>query len=155
MRRLVIIILLASCNPVKQVLNSKDKTERVVREYVKNHPPKNDTLYIPGEVILRDTSWVDSIPIPFPVNHTIREVRIMEKAIRDTIKITDRSMLEALNNRLTKLEIDYAELKADRDYWRQQARVRLYALILLIVIAIAGTLGWLWLKFQPRIKIEK
>ena len=141
MRVLIIILLFASCNPVKQVLKSPEKTDRVVVEYVKNNPPKNDTLYIPGTVTVKDTTIYDTIPLPYPVNHKYTETRVIEKRVRDTITIIDRSFTEALATRLKALEVQVSDLRADRDYWRKEARTRLYFLVGIVGLFLA------WLVF--------
>jgi hypothetical protein len=136
--RLVVIILLFGCNPVKQVLKSPEKTDRVVVEYVKNNPPKNDTIFIPGTATVKDTTIFDTIPLAYPVNHKYTETRVIEKRVRDTITIIDRSFTEALAARLRALEVQVSDLKTDRDYWRKEARTRLYYLIGIVGLFIAA-----------------
>lgn len=150
-----LLFLLFGCNPVKQVLKSKEKTETVVREYVKDNPPKNDTLFIPGEVVFRDTTIRDSIPLPYPVNHKYTETRIIEQHIRDTIKVIDRSFIDALNTRLTTLEKEFTEMKADRDYWRSEARVRLYWLLGLIALIVGAAVFYVIRILKPTINFVK
>jgi hypothetical protein len=159
----IIILLMASvfyfslfsCNPVKQVLKSKESTEKVVREYVKDNPPKNDTLFIPGEVIRLDTTIYDSIPLPYPVNHKYTEKHYIKEHSRDTIKVIDRSFIDALNNRLTALEKDFTEMKADRDYWRSEARVRLYWLLGLVAAIIGAGIFYVIKVLKPSITLMK
>ena len=151
----ILMFLLFSCNPVKQVLKSKEATEKVVREYVKENPPKNDTLFIPGEVIFRDTTIRDSVPLPYPVNHKYTETRIIEQHIRDTVKVIDRSFIEVLNNRLTILEKEFAEMKADRDGWKAKAQVRLYWLLALLAAILGAGVFYVVKTFQPKITIGK
>ena len=133
-----ILLLLIGCNPVKQVLKSPEKTGRVVVEYVKNNPPKNDTIFIPGTVTVKDTTIFDTIPLAYPVNHKYTETRVIEKRVRDTITIIDRSFTEALATRLKALEVQVSDLKTDRDYWRKEARTRLYVLIGIVALFIAA-----------------
>jgi len=138
MRILIIILLFASCNPVKKVLKSQEATEEVVREYVKANPPKNDTLFIPGEVIHRDTTIYDSIPLPYPVNHKYTETRIIEQHIRDTVKVIDRTFMDALNKRLTVVENTLVQMTGERDYWKKEARTRLYFLLGIVGLFVAA-----------------
>lgn len=155
MRWLIIILLFASCNPVKQVLKSKEKTETVVREYVKVNPPKNDTLFIPGEVIRLDTTIYDSVKVPYPVDHKYVEKHYIKEHSRDTIKVIDRSFIDLLNTRLTNLEKAFVEMKADRDYWKSEARVRLYWLIGFMVAILGGIVFYIIKIFQPKITVGK
>jgi len=119
-------------------LRSQEATEQVVREYVKANPPKNDTLFIPGEVIHRDTTIYDSIPLPYPVNHKYTETRIIEQHIRDTVKVIDRTFMDALNKRLTVVENTLVQMTSERDYWRKEARTRLYFLLGIVGLFVAA-----------------
>jgi hypothetical protein len=58
---IVLLLMFAGCSPVKRVLRNEDKTEQVVREYLRKHPSKNDTtlVLIPG--------------VPFPVFVKIKD----------------------------------------------------------------------------------
>lgn len=150
-----ILLLLIGCNPVKKVLQSKEATEKVVREYVKNNPPKNDTLFIPGEVIHRDTTIYDSVPVPYPVNHKYTETRIIEQHIRDTIKVIDRSFIEALNNRLTGIENSLIQMTKERDYWKKEAQNRLYILIGIMAAIISGIVILVIRALRPKLTFGK
>ena len=151
----VMYVAFTSCNSVKQVLKSKEKTEKVVRQYVKDNPPKNDTLFIPGEVIRLDTTIYDSIKVPYPVDHKYIEKHYIKEHSRDTIKVIDRSFIDALNNRLTALEKEFVEMKADRDYWKSAARVRLYLLIGLLTLILGAGVFYVIRILQPKITLMK
>jgi hypothetical protein len=105
---------------------------------VKANPPKNDTLFIPGEVIHRDTTIYDSIPLPYPVNHKYTETRIIEQHIRDTVKVIDRTFMDALNKRLTVVENTLVQMTGERDYWKKEARTRLYFLLGIVGLFVAA-----------------
>jgi hypothetical protein len=151
----ILFILVAGCNPVKQVLKSKERTAQVVREYIKDNPAKNDTIFKPGEVIRLDTTIYDTIPLPYPVNHKYTETHYIKEHSRDTIEIMDRKFEKFFNDRLTALEKQFAEMKADRDYWRAEARVRLYWLIGLIAIIIGSGIMYAIKVLKPSISIMK
>ena len=152
---LLFYLAIGGCNPVKQVLKSQQKTEEVVREYVKTNPPKNDTAFIPGDTLTITKVVRDSIPLPYPVNHKYTETHYIDRTITDTVKVIDRSFIDALNNRLSKLELEFAEMKADRDKWKGMAQVRLYWLIGLIAMIVGAGVFWVVKTFQPKITIGK
>jgi len=151
----MIYFSVSSCNPVKQVLKSKERTEKVVREYVKENPPKNDTTFIKGDTLTLTRVIVDSVPLPYPVNHKYTETHYIDRTITDTIKVIDRSFIDALNNRLNVLEKEFTEMKADRDTWRSAARVRLYWLIGLITLILGAGVFYVIRILQPKITIGK
>lgn len=152
---LMLLLSLFSCNPVKQVLKSKEKTEKVVRQYVKDNPPKNDTMFIPGEVIRLDTTIYDSVPVPYPVNHKYTEKHYIKEHSRDTIKVIDRTFIDLLNTRLSNLEKEFLEMKADRDMWRSEARVRLYWLVGIILLILGAGVFYVIRILQPKITLMK
>ena len=150
-----LMVLIFGCNPVKQVLKSQEKTEEVVRQYVKTNPPKNDTAFIPGDTLTITKVVVDSIPLPYPVNHKYTETHYIDRTVTDTVKVIDRSFIDALNNRLSKLELEFAEMQADRDRWKGAAQVRLYWLIGLIVIIVGAGVFYIIKVLQPKITLMK
>jgi hypothetical protein len=150
-----LLLLMFGCNPVKQVLKSKERTEKVVRQYVKDNPQKNDTLFVPGEVIRLDTTIYDTVPLPYPVNHRYTETRVIKEHSRDTIKVIDRTFIDALNSRLTVLENEFIAMKADRDKWRTEARIRLYWLIGLILLILGAGVMYVIKVLKPSISIMK
>lgn len=151
----VLMFLLFSCNPVKQVLKSKEATEKVVREYVKDNPPKNDTTFLPGDTMTITTVIRDSVKLPYPVNHKYTETHYIDRTITDTIKVIDRSFIDALNNRLSILEKEFTEMKADRDGWKAKAQVRLYWLLALLAVILGAGVFYVVKTFQPKITIGK
>jgi hypothetical protein len=150
-----ILFLVFGCNPVKQVLKSKERTAQVVREYIKDNPAKNDTIFKPGEVIRLDTVIRDSIPLPYPVTHRYTEKHYIKEHSRDTITIVDKTFETLLNARLTKLETEFTQMKADRDYWRAEARVRLYWLLGIIGLIVGGGILYVIKVLKPSISIGK
>ncbi len=138
MRLLIIILLFASCNPVKKVLRSQEATEEVVREYVKANPPKNDTTFIRGKDSIIERVELDTIPLPYPVKERYVERHYKEVSRVDTSKIKDRELLDALNKRLTVVENLLVQMTTERDYWRKEARTRLYFLLGIVGLFVAA-----------------
>jgi hypothetical protein len=138
MRLLIIILLFASCNPVKKVLRSQEATEQVVREYVKANPPKNDTTFIRGKDSVIERVELDTIPLPYPVKERYVERHYKEVTRVDTSKIKDKELLDALNKRLTVVENLLVQMTTERDYWRKEARTRLYFLLGIVGLLVAA-----------------
>jgi hypothetical protein len=138
MRILIIILLFASCNPVKKVLRSQEATEQVVREYVKANPPKNDTTFIRGKDSVIERVELDTIPLPYPVKERYVERHYKEVTRVDTSKIKDKELLDALNKRLTVVENLLVQMTTERDYWRKEARTRLYFLLGIVGLLVAA-----------------
>jgi hypothetical protein len=138
MRILIIILLFASCNPVKKVLRSQEATEQVVREYVKKNPPKNDTTFIRGKDSVIERVEYDTIPLPYPVKEKYVERYYKNVSRVDTSKIKDRELLNALNKRLTVVENTLVQMTGERDYWRKEARTRLYFLLGIVGLFVAA-----------------
>jgi hypothetical protein len=138
MRLLIIILLFASCNPVKKVLKSQEATEEVVREYVKANPPKNDTTFIRGKDSVIERVEYDTIPLPYPVKEKYVERYYKNVSRVDTSKIKDRELLNALNKRLTVVENTLVQMTSERDYWRKEARTRLYFLLGIVGLFVAA-----------------
>lgn len=143
------------CNSVKNVLASQEKTEKVVREYVKKNPPKNDTMFIPGEVIRLDTTIYDSVPVPYPVNHKYTEKHYIKEHSRDTIKVIDRSFIDALNSRLTIVEDEFKAMKADRDNWRSESRLWMYRFFGLLALIIVSGIFYVIKVLKPSVTLMK
>jgi len=118
----IIIIIFAQCSPVKKVLQSPSMTEKVVVEWLKVNPPKTQTVYLPGKdtTILKDTIIFDSIRLPYPVNHRYTEIRYVDRLVKDTIRIYDRTYDSLLLRKLNSLEVIIDELRADNKELRKE-----------------------------------
>jgi Na+/melibiose symporter-like transporter len=150
-----VILMMFGCNPVKQVLKSKERTAQVVREYIRENPAKNDTIFKPGEVIRLDTVIYDSVPVPYPVNHRYTETHYIKEHSRDTMEIMDKKFEKLFNDRLSKVETELTAVKADRDHWRQEARFRLWLLIGLIGLIIGGAVLYVIKVLKPTVTLMK
>jgi len=137
---IAIILSFASCNPVKKVLQSPTMTERVVVEYLKANPPKTQTFYLPGKdtTIIKDTIIYDSIRLPYPVNHKYTEIRYVDKLVRDTIRIVDRSFDSLYIRKINALEAIVSELQASNKDMRKEIWTwRIVAAIAFILMMLA------------------
>lgn len=100
---LVSTLMLTSCDPVKRVLKSEDKTLRVVDAYIQKHPFKNDTTitYLPGKTITktRFLPYRDSTPNRVPCD------TFTAKTPQGTIITVDKNGRLKLENDSLKKEI--------------------------------------------------
>jgi len=115
-------------------------TERVVVEYLKANPPKTQTFYLPGKdtTIIKDTIIYDSIRLPYPVNHRYTEIRYVDKLVRDTIRIVDRSLDSLYIRKINALEAIVSELQADNKDMRKEIWTwRIVAAIAFILLMLA------------------
>ena len=135
----VIILIFAQCSPVKKVLQSSAMTEKVVVEWLKVNPPKTQTVYLPGKdtTILKDTIVYDSIRLPYLVNHRYTEIRYVDRLVKDTIRIYDRTYDSLLLRKLNSLEVIIDELRADNKAMRKEIWTwRIIAAIAFICVGI-------------------
>lgn len=137
---IAVILSFASCNPVRKVLQSPAMTERVVVEYLKANPPKTQTFYLPGKdtTIIKDTIIYDSIRLPYPVNHRYTEIRYVDRLVRDTIRIVDRSLDSLYIRKINALEAIVSELQAsNKDMRKEILTWRIVAAIAFILLMFA------------------
>jgi hypothetical protein len=81
---------------------------------------------------------LDTIPLPYPVKERYVERHYKEVTRVDTSKIKDRELLDALNKRLTVVENLLVQMTTERDYWRKEARTRLYFLLGIVGLFVAA-----------------
>ncbi len=155
MRYLLIILLFASCNPLKKAQQTFDANKPAAAEYCADRFPVKDSLIKGDTLITTDTLYikeyenivtVDTVPMPLPsVTHT----RYITKTIRitDTVIRRDNAMEQVLANQVrhcndlqielidknTRLSEQVDEMKSKRDKWR----VRFF-ILLGLTIAYAG-----------------
>lgn len=143
MRYLILLIILISCNPVRQVLRDQEKLEEVAKVVIKGGWCANDTTFI---VKSDTTTVIDTLVEIYPdveirtVNDTTYVTEYKTKTINktltihDTIKsyIVDNSrirLLEADSTRLSNLSIEYKAKADSRLNW-------LISLLVLIALYI-------------------
>lgn len=144
-----LIALIFSCSAVNRVNKSEAKQLKVIQNYVKRHPFKNDTLLVvrPGDTVTLVTEKLDTLYIPELESDTlIKPIYITKtikvtKTIRDTIerKIIDRKLLSAMqdavenaNKTILENNAQISELKSRLNIWR----TRFFALLSLNIIVI-------------------
>lgn len=128
---LILSLFFIGCNPVKHILKDPNKVSQVVAEYVKQNPPKNDTIVHIGVPIVRDSTVRDTIPLPYPVKERYETIHYRDNIRVDTVKVIDRSLLDAMDTRVRNLENSVKAITEERDYWRKRAI--LYEIILAVI----------------------
>jgi hypothetical protein len=142
-------LLMGGCNATKKVLKNPVATEKVALEYIKKNPRKNDTTFLPGKIIISDTTIYDTIPLPYPVKEKYTEYRNKETLVRDTIRIVDRTFENALVKRVDALEIGLTEMKQERNTWRTEAWIWRGIFFALLAFFILKPFLKQYLKFLP------
>lgn len=132
-----LILFLTSCSAVKRVNKDERKQLKVIADYSKKHPAKNDTVFklVPGDTIIQtdekfDTLYYDvsdTVLIPEYKYKTVVKTVTITKTVRDTIlkTIVDRSKEKALQDIVNNADRKYLDMKADfldmqhkRNKWR-------------------------------------
>jgi hypothetical protein len=147
MRILLLILILCSCNPVKQVLRDREKFDQVAKEIIKSGICINDTIILSKSDTTTLVDTVNNYFIDTEIrNDTVFQTRVENKLvvkkviIRDTIRkvVTD-------NARVNVLEADKRVLSMQVGEWKDKANDRLKWLVLLLV----GIGLWIFFKIKP------
>jgi hypothetical protein len=145
---IVLIAMMAvSCNPVKQVLNNRERFDKVKNEVIRLGLCANDTIiksisdtlitmdtivYVDQETIVKnDTTYISSVKY----NNIIKKI-----TIRDTIRsvVVDNARIKLLEQDLSKITIKAEEYK-------QKAIKRLN----LLILGIIGIGLFVFFKIKP------
>lgn len=158
MRFLVILLILSSCNPVRQLNRAEARLAEAGRlpAICADRFPIKDTTYIKDTLIRIDTLLSgEYIFDTLRVNDTLYKIEykpleiIKTKLLTKVIKVEDRAKVEALSTRVSQLEANRGTLIQELAEYKDKAKYRLYWLILLI----CGILGFTIRK--PLIKLVK
>jgi hypothetical protein len=132
MRKLLLILLLFGCNPVKQVLNDKDKFDKVAAEVVRQGYCANDTtIIVKSDTIVKTDSLIEIYSDTTVINDTAYitnwETRNFYKTL--TIHDTLRSVIVD-NARVNQLQADVSKISKESEEHKQKATHRLYWFII-------------------------
>ena len=145
---LFVLLWLASCNPVKQVLRDQNKLDAVARVVVAGGYCANDTTYIvkSDTTIQVDTLVQNDTTIRVETrNDTTYLTRIKTRDIIKSITIHDTIKSVVVDNaRLKLIQGDLTASNAEIIHWQAKAQTRLFLLIL--VTFIMGLLAYLKYK---------
>jgi len=150
MKKLLVLLLLVACNPVKQVLKDEAKIKKVFDEGVRKGWCVNDTLTKSDTIVSLDTLYMletatDTVRKNDTVYITSVKDRYIERktVIHDTSFITDKTFIDLLSKDIIKLKNEKADLKntiADQKNviadQKKQLRQITASIIILIIIGL-------------------
>jgi ABC-type arginine transport system permease subunit len=138
MRSILLLILLVSCNPVKQVLKDKSKFDEVAAEVIRQGLCANDTLIIvKSDTLVKVDSLIEVISDTTIINDTLYitnwETRNFTKTL--TIHDTLRSVIVD-NARVRQLQADNDKITKQSQQHKQEATMRLYWFIIACAVIL-------------------
>jgi len=138
MRKLLLILVLFGCNPVKQVLKDKSKFDKVAEEVIRQGYCANDTtIIVKSDTIVKVDSLIevrsDTTIINDTAYVTMWEVRNLTKTL--TIHDTLRSVIVD-NARVRQLQADVDKITKQSEQHKQNATNRLYWFIIALCVIL-------------------
>lgn len=141
------ILILTSCNPVKQVLKDKQKLDEVAEIVVRSGYCANDTTIVTKSdtTVVHDTAYQTDTLIEVSIQNDTQYVTLPRKVItrtvtiRDTIKsvVVDNARVSILQKDILKLRSEAIDLREEAGKWKSLAKKRWWLLVLLAG-AVAG-----------------
>ena len=138
MRSLLFLILLVSCNPVKQVLNDKAKFNQVAAEVIRQGYCANDTLTIvKSDTIVKVDSLIEIYSDTTFINDTTYISLWKNRNFTKTFIVHDtlRSIIVD-NARVKLLQTDLDKISKESEEHKQNATQRLYWFIIACAVIL-------------------
>jgi len=143
MRYLLLILLLVSCNPVKQVLRDTEKLAQVAEVVVRSGFCANDTTFITKSDTLVEIDTIINVDIEIDTQKVNEFVYVTKWKTRDIVKsISIHDTLRSFivdNARVRLLQTDSARLSNEVIEWKGKAKRRQFWLFFIVAV-IAGSL---------------
>ena len=138
MRSLLLLILLVSCNPVKQVLNDKAKFDQVAAEVIKQGYCANDTLIIvKSDTIVKVDSLIELRSDTTIINDTAYITLWETKNFTRTFIVHDTLRSVIVDNaRVRQLQEDVEQITKQSEQHKQNADKRLYWFIIACAVIL-------------------
>ncbi len=136
MRKLLFILVLFGCNPVKQVLRDPEKFNKVAEEVIRQGMCANDTLLIvKSDTIVKVDSLIEILSDTTIINDTAYITLWNNRNFTKTFTIRDtlRSVIVD-NSRLKLLQADLSKANDKVIQWQGKANKRLGWLIFLFLL---------------------
>jgi len=132
MRKLLFLILLVSCNPVKQVLNDKAKFNQVAAEVIRQGYCATDTLLIvKSDTLVKVDSLIEVYSDTTIINDTAYVTLWETKNFTKTYLVHDTLRSVIVDNaRVKQLQTDIAKVTKQAEQHKQNAEHRLYWFII-------------------------
>jgi len=138
MRKLLLILVLFGCNPVKQVLKDKSKFDQVAAEVIRQGYCANDTLVIvKSDTIVKVDSLIEVHSDTTIINDTAYVTLWNTKNYTKTFVVHDtlRSIIVD-NARIKQLQADNDKITKQSEQHKQDATMRLYWFIIACVVIL-------------------
>jgi len=138
MRRLLLLILLVSCNPVKQVLRDKSKFDEVAKEVIRQGYCANDTtIIVKSDTIVKVDSLIDVRSDTTIINDTAYVTKWETRNFTKTLTIHDTLRSVVVDNaRVRQLQADVDKITKQSEQHKQNATNRLYWFIIACAIIL-------------------
>jgi hypothetical protein len=138
MRKLLLIVLLFGCNPVKQVLNDKAKFDQVAKEVIRQGYCANDTLIIVNsDTIVMVDSLIEVYSDTTIINDTAYITLWNNRNFTKTLTIHDTLRSVIVDNaRIKVLQADVDKITKQSEEHKQNATKRLYWFIIACAVIL-------------------
>ena len=138
MRSLLLIILLVSCNPVKQVLRDKAKFDEVAAEVIRQGRCANDTLVIvKSDTLVKVDSLIEVYSDTTIINDTAYVTMWETKNFTKTFTIRDTLHSVIVDNaRVRQLQADVDKITKQSEQHKHNATSRLYWFIIALAVIL-------------------
>ena len=138
MRKLLLILVLFGCNPVKQVLRDPEKFNHVAAEVIRQGMCANDTLIIvKSDTIVMVDSLIEVYSDTTIINDTAYITKWETRNYIKTLTIHDtlRSIIVD-NARVNQLQADLSKITKESEEHKQKATHRLYWFIIACAVIL-------------------
>jgi ABC-type arginine transport system permease subunit len=138
MRKLLLILLLVSCNPVKQVLKDKAKFDKVAAEVIRKGMCANDTLIIvKSDTLVKVDSLIEVYSDTTIINDTAYVTLWQTRNFTKTLTIHDTLRSVIVDNaRVRQLQADIEHITKQSEQHKQNATNRLYWFIIACAVIL-------------------
>ena len=138
MRNLLLILLLVSCNPVKQVLRDPEKFDQVAAEVIRQGRCANDTLVIvKSDTLVKVDSLIEVYSDTTIINDTAYITLWETKNFIKTFTIHDTLHSVIVDNaRVRQLQADVDKITKQSEQHKQNATNRLYWFIIALAVIL-------------------
>ena len=138
MRKLLLLIVLFGCNPIKQVLKDKSKFNQIAAEVIRQGYCAKDTLLIvKSDTIVKVDSLIEVRSDTTIINDTAYVTMWNTKNYVKTFVVHDtlRSIIVD-NARIKQLQEDNDKINKQSEQYKQDATMRLYWFIIALCVIL-------------------
>jgi len=138
MRKLLLILVLFGCNPVKQVLNDKAKFDQVAAEVIRQGYCATDTLLIvKSDTLVKVDSLIEVYSDTTIINDTAYVTLWETKNFTKTYIVHDTLRSVIVDNaRVKQLQTDIDKITKQSEQHKQDATNRLYWFIIALAVIL-------------------